>query len=185
MASDTARDQGRPRRRTDRRRDTVFDTGGGSRNPHERRDDVGEDKRVMVPYRGGLLEAPSADLAAEAMADIERRRRKHELSRERWGADNGEQMARLAISFPTLAGAPGTDPWDVEAFLRWACGPGPSSGAMHAASFRALGLERGGGLGGGGGRRGDRGGRVPHAVPSRECLVDVGRGAPRHRALVA
>ena len=46
------------------------------------------------------------------------------------------RMEDLAISFPALEGAPGTLPWDAEAFDRWAAtSPEPGSGALHAARF--------------------------------------------------
>ncbi len=41
----------------------------------------------------------------------------------------------LARSFPSLCAADGLAPWDPEALDRWACGPVPCSGALHAARF--------------------------------------------------
>lgn len=47
-----------------------------------------------------------------------------------------ECMAALARRFPTLAAqADGLHPFDPERLDRWASGPVPSSGALHAASF--------------------------------------------------
>ncbi len=44
-------------------------------------------------------------------------------------------LERLALSFPTLVGRPGTNPWNAERLDRWASGPAPSSGAFYAATF--------------------------------------------------
>jgi len=44
-------------------------------------------------------------------------------------------MTRLACSFPTLGDAAGLRPWNVEAFVDWACGPAPGAGALEAARF--------------------------------------------------
>ncbi len=44
-------------------------------------------------------------------------------------------MAALARSFPTLLTAPGLSPWRPDELDRWACGPVPGSGALHAARF--------------------------------------------------
>jgi hypothetical protein len=52
------------------------------------------------------------------------------------GGTTAECMVALARSFPTLAQqADGLDPFDPEKLDRWACGPVPSSGALHAARF--------------------------------------------------
>jgi hypothetical protein len=70
-------------------------------------------------------------------------------------------MTRLASLFPTLRDAAGVKPWNVEAFVTWACGPAPGGGAIEAARFvlqvwnsdvdwtefaREVGIEGGGAL---------------------------------------
>lgn len=52
-----------------------------------------------------------------------------------WGADRNVSMVRLCQSFPTLRGAPGTDPWDPMALLRWILGGAATSGNTHAVKF--------------------------------------------------
>jgi len=108
-------------------------------NPPDHMDELTHKRRerakVRVPYRGGMLEAESAELAAEAIADMERSRKMHERKIERWGADNCEQMRRLCASFPCLREVPGSDPWDAHTLLAWVLGPAPSSGGWHAALF--------------------------------------------------
>jgi hypothetical protein len=56
--------------------------------------------------------------------------------------NNYERMAALAITFPTLVGAPGTQPFDAETLDAWAAGKVtgrgikmPGSGAKAAAQF--------------------------------------------------
>ena len=44
----------------------------------------------------------------------------------------------LAGLFPTLRGAGGIDPWNVEDFLKWATGLAPTGGGMHAGGNGAL-----------------------------------------------
>lgn len=46
-----------------------------------------------------------------------------------------EAIVALAHTFPTLRPARGLEPWDPEELERWACGPVPGSGALHAARF--------------------------------------------------
>jgi hypothetical protein len=55
--------------------------------------------------------------------------------RERWGANDGERMTRLAHEFPSLAEADGVDPWHLEALVRWAMQPDLPVMAMHAVRF--------------------------------------------------
>jgi hypothetical protein len=45
------------------------------------------------------------------------------------------KMSALARSFPTLHAAQGVVPWQPEDLDRWASGPVPGSGALHAARF--------------------------------------------------
>lgn len=45
------------------------------------------------------------------------------------------KMEELATAFPTLRGAPGTNPWNLRTFLSWLCGPSPGSGAFAAGCF--------------------------------------------------
>jgi hypothetical protein len=40
---------------------------------------------------------------------------------ERWGEDTAQAMTRLCRAFPTLRGAPGSEPWDALPFLHWLC----------------------------------------------------------------
>jgi len=51
------------------------------------------------------------------------------------GAEPEDAIVALARSFPSVAHAPGLDPWDPGAFAAWAAGPAPSTGAQHAARF--------------------------------------------------
>jgi len=94
-------------------------------------------ERVSVVYNGGMLTGDSAELVAGAMADMECRRKKTELAEQRWGSpdDVAGRMTRLCQDFPSLRGKPGTAPWDTDTLLSWACGPAPSSGAIHAVRF--------------------------------------------------
>jgi len=94
------------------------------------------DDGLYVGYvDGGTISGESEERVAQAVADYERRQRREAARRDRWGTDNRTMMARLCRSFPSLAGVPGSDPWDANAFLQWASGPGPGSGAFHAAMF--------------------------------------------------
>lgn len=71
------------------------------------------------------------------MASLERQR---EL-RQRWPQDSEgyvdtrRAICALAQSFPTLHDADGLEPWDVNRFLAWLCGPAPSHGALLAGRF--------------------------------------------------
>ena len=91
---------------------------------------------ISVHTEDGVLTG-RPDAVREAMASLERRR---EL-RKRWpqtaggDIDTRRAMAALAQSFPTLRGADGVEPWDVDRFLSWLCGPAPSHGALHAGRF--------------------------------------------------
>ena len=78
-----------------------------------------------------LLEVDSSD----RMDDLTQKRRERARVTERWGAHGKEQMVTLCAAFPLLRGQPGTDPWSVEAFVRWVCSEPISSGALHAARF--------------------------------------------------
>jgi hypothetical protein len=49
--------------------------------------------------------------------------------------NNIVSISTLAHSFPTLHAARGLTPWRPEELDRWACGPVPGSGALHAARF--------------------------------------------------
>ena len=45
------------------------------------------------------------------------------------------RVVRLGLSFPSLRGRPGIQPWAPELLAHWAAGPSPSLGAHHAARF--------------------------------------------------
>lgn len=49
--------------------------------------------------------------------------------------DIGARMTDLAVTFPTLRGANGVNPWDADELAQWLRGPVPGSGAKHAACF--------------------------------------------------
>lgn len=53
----------------------------------------------------------------------------------RWPRDGREAMTALSRLFPTLRGVPGTDPWDVDAFLAWSQSGALTSGSGWAARF--------------------------------------------------
>ena len=53
----------------------------------------------------------------------------------RWPKDRTLAMSVLARSFPSLAGAPGLEPWNVDAFLPWLCSPEREATAVHAGRF--------------------------------------------------
>jgi hypothetical protein len=36
-----------------------------------------------------------------------------------WPDDRTQAITKLALMFPLLRGAPGTDPWDAKALMRW------------------------------------------------------------------
>ncbi len=44
-------------------------------------------------------------------------------------------MTELALSFPTLRGADGVEPFDPVVLDEWACGPAPCHGGLLAARF--------------------------------------------------
>jgi len=52
---------------------------------------------------------------------------------ERWGEDTAQAMTRLCRAFPTLRGAPGSEPWDALPFLHWLC----TSAAVTPACYHA------------------------------------------------
>jgi hypothetical protein len=52
-----------------------------------------------------------------------------------WGDDEQLAMTRLALSFPSLQGAAGIDPWRPRAFVTWVCASTLPSSGQHAARF--------------------------------------------------
>jgi hypothetical protein len=82
--------------------------------------------------------AEAERLAGELLAE----RKREQDRRSKWpltpaGAiDTGKAMVALARRFPSLAdGAPGIEPWDALAVLRWAVLGGQSHGEVLAAKF--------------------------------------------------
>ncbi len=95
-------------------------------------DDEKKSEGVVVDFLGkGRLGAESD----EAMEAYLRAKREGEERRRRWPADGKEAMSVLAKKFPSLEGAPGVEPWDQDAFLRWLCSKGLSHGELLAARF--------------------------------------------------
>jgi hypothetical protein len=103
-----------------------------------RPDDDKELRVISVVTPDGVLRGPAAAIS-EYMA--ERWERVRERRRRRWPlrpdgeVDTRRAMSVLARSFPTLRQADGVEPWDVDRFVAWLCGPAPSHGAMHAGRF--------------------------------------------------
>lgn len=53
-----------------------------------------------------------------------------------WGSDMHVAMSKLCKMFPTLVGAPGTEPWDAMRLLNWLLTSGArTSGNTHAVKF--------------------------------------------------
>lgn len=74
--------------------------------------------------------------AARREGEEEQRRRREQWPHTSTGdLDATAAMTRLAKLFPTLRDAAGVKPWNVEAFVAWACGPAPGAGAIEAARF--------------------------------------------------
>lgn len=71
----------------------------------------------------------------DALIAAERSRRKQAARPRIWNRDLRVAMSELAQMFPTLQGVPGTNPWEVETFLRWMNGPAPTSGSFAAGMF--------------------------------------------------
>ena len=80
---------------------------------------------------GGTISGPDEASVKEALASMDDARER----RARWPSDGRAAMSKLALSFPSLGRAPGADPWDADAFLRWLSSTGLSHGEQLAARF--------------------------------------------------
>ncbi len=79
---------------------------------------------------------PDAVREAVAASTLARERARRWPQTSEGHVDTRAAMTILARSFPVLArDAEGIDPWDVDRFLAWLCGPAPSSGAIHSGRF--------------------------------------------------
>ena len=104
------------------------------------RDELADNRGPVLPDARELeaLHQLAEAQLAEAFRDAEEQQRRR---RELWphtptgDLDPRAAMTRLASLFPTLRGAAGVKPWNVEAFVTWACGPAPGGGALEAARF--------------------------------------------------
>jgi hypothetical protein len=86
---------------------------------------------VTFCYDDGKITGPDAESIEEMLSQIRTQRER----RARWPKDTTHALTRLAKMFPTLADAPGIDPWNVEAFIAWLNGPAPGAGASAAGRF--------------------------------------------------
>jgi len=94
-------------------------------------------RRPAASDRVSQRPTASHDAAPARARDVlERARNRATASRERWGstADVSRQMSALSQCFHSLRGANGTEPWDPERLMRWACA-GRSHGEVLAARF--------------------------------------------------
>ena len=89
------------------------------------------EKQISVPFRGGTITGPDHEAIGEMIAGIE----DAEERRSRWPKDGRLAMTALAKLFPSVADAPGADPWDADQLVAWLNGPAPGSGASWAGRF--------------------------------------------------
>ena len=86
-------------------------------------------------WNGGTLTGDAATLNGVA-GELELARARSAATAERWGTEPEERMRRLCASFPTLRGAPGTDPWDALRLVEWLCTSGAvTTGSRFAGQF--------------------------------------------------
>ncbi len=92
---------------------------------------------IEVPLEGGrvLRGHPGAVNAYVAAHEAKRQRNAQWPQTPEGHVDARAALSVLARRFPTLRDADGVDPWDVEAFVRWLCGPVPGGGAGRAGRF--------------------------------------------------
>ena len=86
----------------------------------------------MAPFK---LTGTDEQAVAAAEAALERAEAWRQAWQERWGEDGEQAMSRLIQRFPTLRGADGIDPWDLDRFLAWARRGETSAGTSCAARF--------------------------------------------------
>lgn len=85
---------------------------------------------------GMILTGEDAEALEQAAAEIEKQAAIQADREQIWGKDMKIAMSRLCAKFSTLAGAPGTDPWDPVRLLQWILTNGAAtSGNTHAVKF--------------------------------------------------
>ena len=90
---------------------------------------------IKRSWSGGTITGESA-VVEHVIDELELQRAKVAATKEKWGADGNERMARLCRTFPTLRGVPGTEPWNAMHFLDWLCtSPAVTTGSDHAGRF--------------------------------------------------
>jgi hypothetical protein len=104
---------------------------------------MGDERGVVVPYRGGQITAETKEAAEEFIAELDRGAEVYRKTKERWPGTNDLQMARLAHLFPSMRGVPGASPWNALWLIEWLSSPAPTSGSAAAARF-LLGVWNGG-----------------------------------------
>jgi hypothetical protein len=94
------------------------------------------DEEIAVDVPGGSLRGhPVAVQAYLDSVALAKERNRRWPQKENGEVDTRRAMPALVRSFPSLRGADGAEPWELERFVRWLSGPAPSGGAMRAGRF--------------------------------------------------
>ena len=96
-----------------------------------------DEDSISIDTPGGRTITGHPQAVRQMLASMER----EQEPRKRWpltaggDIDTRRAMTALAKSFPKLREVDGVEPWDVDRFLAWLCGPAPSHGMLIAGRF--------------------------------------------------